>query len=110
MDDVEMISAYKDLAQMTQEMLAAVQQRDWDAFSELETRQGDLMLVIQQQDTVQLVDPTVLARKKVLLEDILETQRRITDLLIPWRSTMAALLNGVSAARRVNSAYSTPED
>lgn len=109
MEAADMISAYESLAQMTQEMLAAVQQRDWDAFSELEIRQGQLMLTIQQMDTMQLVDPGVLARKKVLLEDLLETQRRITDLLIPWRSTMAALLNGVSAARRVNNAYSTPE-
>lgn len=109
MDDVEMVSAYEELAQMTQEMLAAVQQRDWNAFSELEARQGDLVLVIQQKDTVEPTDPTVRARKKALLEDLLQTQQRITDLLIPWRSTMAALLNGVSTARRVNSAYSDPD-
>lgn len=105
MNDQQMIETYEAVAELSRQMLLATQQREWERFGEHETRQATLIDLLKAEDTTPSNDPDTMARKKALIEEILACNAKVQDLVVPWRATIASLLDSVGAARRIAQTY-----
>jgi hypothetical protein len=105
MTDEQMLAAYETLAQLSRLMLASTELGQWD---QMTAQQDELSLLLDMLSTGEGTQPrpaTVLAIKKALIEDILVTQKASLDRALPWRASLAEMLDSAGSARRMAHAY-----
>ncbi|GAC1433789.1 MAG: hypothetical protein NVSMB6_31250 [Burkholderiaceae bacterium] len=105
MTDEKMLATYEALAGLTKDMLAAVAARDWEGFIAQANEQEALVIVLQNEDTELSREPSTVAKKRALLEQVLANQTEITALMIPWRSAVATSMQSIGAERRLGETY-----
>ena len=79
-------------------MLAAVEKHDWERFSALEAEQATLVAGMQTK-TESGLTPEATQVRRALINQIIEVQGKVTELVIPWRDTIASLIQSVIGAR-----------
>lgn len=79
-------------------MLTAVEQRDWERFSALEAEQSTLVADMQTK-TEPALRPEEAQVRRALINHIIEVQGKVTELVIPWRDTIASLIQSVIGSR-----------
>lgn len=100
----EIVSVYETMVIITDEMLKAAIDNDWDRVTLLEQR---CALHLRQLHTN---EPTVLSpeqreRKIAAIRSMLASDRQIRDLTTPWMSKLSAMVKNTSTERRVARAY-----
>lgn len=105
MTDEQMLAAYEDLTQLSRRMLASTEQRQWEQMAAQQDELSVLLDMLGNADGVHGRSPAVLAIKKALIEEILAVQKATLDLALPWRSSIAAMLDSTGSAKRVAHAY-----
>ena len=107
MNNDKIVSLYRDLLVTSRSMLAAVEQREWERFIALEATQSAItdQVRTERQPTG---EEAVKAVKAIILE-ILDLQAKTSDLAIPWRDTIAAMMQSVEAVRTLNQHYGDGE-
>lgn len=90
---------YESVAEVTNQMLKAAQNQDWDELSELEVTCADYVEQIRDYDEVQPEDGDAYKRKLKSIKQILANDREIRNLMAPW---MLKLNNMLSSGSKNN--------
>jgi len=89
-------SLYESVAEVTNQMLQAAQNQEWDALSELEVTCADFVEQIRDYDEVQPEAGDAYKRKLKSIKLILANDREIRNLMAPWMLKLNNMLNGNS--------------
>ncbi len=104
MTSEDIVDVYETMAVITDQMLSAANDSDWDRLAELEKQCA--LHVRQLKDS----EPQPLAgaqrvKKVDAIRRMLAADRQIRDLTTPWMARLSALINNTSTERRVARAY-----
>lgn len=105
MTDAQMLAAYEDLTHLSRRMLASTEQGQWEQMAAQQDELAALLDLLKREDAAQERAPAALALKKGLIEDVLAMQQATLALALPWRSSIAAMLDSAGSAKRVAHAY-----
>ncbi len=94
-------SLYESVAEVTNQMLQAAQNQDWDELAELEVTCADYVEQIRDYDEVQPEAGDAYKRKLKSIKMILANDREIRNLMAPW---MMKLNNMLSSGHTNNKA------
>jgi flagellar protein FliT len=86
-------SLYESVAELTNQMLLAARNQDWDALSELEIRCADYNEQIRDYADLAPLNGDAQARKLKSIKLILANDREIRDLMAPWMMKLNSMLN-----------------
>jgi flagellar protein FliT len=100
----EMLSTYETLERITGEMLSAARSAEWDRLVELEQTCTRHVARLRESGEVAL-GPEGRQRKVALIKKILDDDRHIRDLTMPWLAQLSAMINNTTTQRRLSSAY-----
>ena len=105
MTSQEILSVYEAMVALTEQMVQAAAAGDWDALVLLEQRCA--AHVVRLKDALPPVDLDMgnRARKVEAIRKLLDDDRKIRDLTMPWMSRLSALINSTGTERRLASAY-----
>jgi flagellar protein FliT len=107
MDGAEVISLYESVADLTDQMLAAARQEDWDLLSRLEADCAHVVNVLKQNEGSTRLTDDRRERKIEILKKILEDDRDIRNLTDPGLQKLSALIKNTSTERKLANAYGT---
>ena len=92
-------SLYESVAEVTNQMLQAAQNQEWDELSALEVTCADYVEQIRDFEEVQSTDGEAYKRKLKSIKLILANDREIRNLMAPW---MMKLNNMLSSGNKNN--------
>jgi flagellar protein FliT len=105
MTDDQVLAAYEMLQQLSQRMLASTGQGDWEQMAQQQAELAALMDSLQAGEGQAPRPAAVMAAKKARIEKILATQKATMEIALPWRDSVAAMLDSAGSAKRVAQAY-----
>ncbi|MTV40779.1 flagellar protein FliT [Duganella radicis] len=101
----EVLSVYAAMAELTEQMVQAASRSDWDALVQLEQRCAAHVQVLRAQEPQQPMTGAERERKIELIRQMLNADRQIRDLTMPWMAQLSKLINSTGTERRVVTAY-----
>ncbi len=104
MTSEDIVDTYETMAVITDQMLCAANDNDWDRLAELEQQ---CALHVRQ---LKAHEPQPLAgaervKKVDAIRRMLAADRQIRDLAAPWMAQLSALISNTTTERRVARAY-----
>ena len=105
MNSEQVISIYEAMSDITGQMLAAAQSRDWENLAELETHCAAHVAHLKQGEQAVALTGATRARKVEIIHQILAHDRAIRDLTTPWMAELANLINSAGTSRKLSAAY-----
>lgn len=105
MTDEQVLASYEDMMQLSQQMLVATQQGQWDEMAAQQEVLSGLLARLSVGEGGELRPAGVVAAKKRLIEDILAVQKTTLELSLPLRASVAAMLDSAGSAKKVAHAY-----
>jgi flagellar protein FliT len=92
------------MAVITDQMLRAANDSDWDRLAELEQQCALHVRQLKEHEPQPLAGPQRV-KKVDAIRRMLAADRQIRDLTTPWMARLSALINNTSTERRVARAY-----
>ncbi len=105
MTNQEVLSTYEAMQVLTDQMLAAAGKGDWEALGVLERRVGAHVEALKANEEKVVLEGASRVRKVELIKRMLEDDRKIRDLTMPWMAHLSKLINSTGTERRLNKAY-----
>ncbi|NRR30048.1 flagellar protein FliT [Oxalobacteraceae bacterium] len=105
MTNQESLAIYSAMAQLSEQMLVAARNNDWDQLVLLEQHSAAHVQVLKQHDGAAPLQGEQRERKIELIRQMLTADRQIRDLTMPWMAQLSALINNTGAERRLANAY-----
>jgi flagellar protein FliT len=105
MTNQEVLSVYGEMAKLSQLMVRAAAAAEWDRLEELEAGVSLQVSRLRGQEDAVVLDSAERARKLVLIKQILDDDRQIRDLTMPWMAELSKLISSTGAERRLANAY-----
>ncbi|USX28264.1 flagellar protein FliT [Oxalobacteraceae bacterium OTU3CINTB1] len=105
MTSQEILSVYAAMAALTEQMLQAATRSDWDMLALLEERVAAHAKSLREQEPPAPMRGAERERKIELIRQMLNADRRIRDLTMPWMEQLSKLINSTGTERRVVNAY-----
>ena len=106
MTSMEIISLYETVAEITDQMLAAARNADWEQLAALESRcSGQVDIIRQNEEPQQPLSVAARERKIRIIRKILADDREIRSITEPWMQQLAALMNSTGTERKLAKAY-----
>ena len=105
MDNVELISLYENVAQITAHMLDAAQNGDWELLSDLENNCKNTVETLQMHDISSELTLDLKNKKIAIIKKILEDDRKIRDITEPWMIKLSNLMKKSQNHRQLSQAY-----
>lgn len=105
MNEQEVIHLYENVAVITQQMLNAAREGDWDRLTALETRCSDQVNILKSGESPLALTGTSRERKVEIIKKILADDREIRNLTQPWMEQLSRLINSTGTERKLNQAY-----
>jgi flagellar protein FliT len=103
MTNQEVLAAYATMASLTEQMVQAAKASDWDTLVDLEQRVAVHVQALRApQQPMQGADRE---RKIELIRQMLNADRQIRDLTMPWMAQLSKLISSTGTERRVVNAY-----
>jgi flagellar protein FliT len=104
MTNQEVLSVYATMASLTEQMVQAASASDWDTLVDLEQRVATHVqaLRVAPQAAMQGAERE---RKIELIRQMLNADRQIRDLTMPWMAQLSKLISSTGTERRVVNAY-----
>ncbi len=93
------------MVELTGQMLDAAGNGDWDQLVVLESACAARVKVLQADVPSEPLTGAVRDKKVKILQQLLEHDRQIRNLTMPWMAQLSALINSTGAERRLASAY-----
>ncbi|MEW6313220.1 MAG: flagellar protein FliT [Pseudomonadota bacterium] len=100
----KIIGAYENAWALTQQMLEAAKQSDWDKLVELEQRRAKVIEQIEELDAG-VVSGTWRQRKRELLHNIIAGDEEIRTLTRDWMRELREVLNSIDTEQKLNRTY-----
>jgi flagellar protein FliT len=101
----DVLSVYAAMADLTEQMVQAAQRSDWDALVLLEQRCAAHVQTLRAQEPQQPMSGADRERKIELIRQMLNADRQIRDLTMPWMAQLSKLINATGTERRIVNAY-----
>lgn len=101
----DVLSVYAAMADLTEQMVQAAQRSDWDALVLLEQRCAAHVQTLREQEPQQPMSGADRERKIKLIRQMLNADRQIRDLTMPWMAQLSKLINATGTERRIVNAY-----
>ena len=104
MTSEDIVAVYETMAVITDKMLRAASDEDWDRLAELEQQCAAHVRQLKENEPQPLAGPQRV-KKVDAIRRMLAADRQIRDLTTPWMARLSALINNTSTERRVARAY-----
>lgn len=104
MNEQDVIDVYESVATITDQMLAAARNGDWDRLIALETHCTDQVRMLKSGEPPRLTGE-LRERKVKIIHKILADDREIRNLTEPWMAHLAKLINSTGTERKLNQTY-----
>lgn len=101
----DVLSVYAAMADLSEQMVLAAQRSDWDALVVLEQRCAAHAQSLREQEPPLPLSGSERARKIELIRQMLNADRQIRDLTMPWMAQLSRLINATGTERRIAHAY-----
>lgn len=101
----EVISLYETVAIITDQMLAAARNGDWDQLIALESRCAAHVETLKAQEPPTPLTGASRERKVMIIKKILADDREIRNLTEPWMAQLAKMINSTGNERKLSQAY-----
>ena len=105
MKSTELIDLYENVAVITDKMLHAARQRDWELLCQLESNCSSTVAIIQKNEVPVPLTPELKERKISMIKKILADDKEIRDITEPWMAELADLMQSNQTSRKLNQAY-----
>lgn len=105
MNNHEVISLYETVAVITDQMLAAARQGDWDRLVELESRCASHVETLRASEPPVPLTGDSRVRKVQIIKKILADDREIRNLTEPWMVQLSRLIDSTGTERKLSRAY-----
>jgi flagellar protein FliT len=105
MNSEETLALYEAVSQITDQMLAAARQGDWDRLIALEEHCSHHVQTLQSGEPPEPMTGASRDRKVQIIHKILADDREIRDLAEPWMAQLAQMINSTRIERKVSNAY-----
>jgi flagellar protein FliT len=102
---LEVVNTYARMADLTERMLAAAREGDWDQLIALEQQVAAQARRLQQDEARTPLQGELRERKVELIRRMLTADRAIRDLTMPWMAKLSALISSTGTERRLVNAY-----
>lgn len=101
----EVVAVYEAMVALTDQMVKAADQGDWDRLVLLEHECADHVARLKQAEGAFALQGASRARKVEAIRKMLSDDRKIRDLTMPWMARLSALINNTGTERRLAGAY-----
>jgi flagellar protein FliT len=105
MTSQEVVSVYESMVSLTDQMVRAAESSDWDRLVLLEQECAAHVRRLKDFEPQDALDAANRERKVSAIRQMLDDDRRIRDLTMPWMARLTALINSNGAERRLARAY-----
>ncbi len=105
MTSQEVLSVYETMVGLTDQMLQAATDSDWDRLVLLEQQCAAHVRQLKENDNPPALEGASRARKVEAIRTMLDHDRKIRDLTMPWMAKLSALINSSGTERRLAQAY-----
>jgi flagellar protein FliT len=105
MNSEQILSLYEAIAVITDNMLAAARNGDWEQFTDLESRCAGHVALLKQDQPPSLPAGELLDRKIGIIRKILADDREIRSITEPWMERLSAIINSAGTERKLSQAY-----
>ena len=105
MTSQDILSVYAAMAALTEQMVQAATRSDWDMLVLLEERVAAHAQSLRAQPAAAPMRGAERERKIELIRQMLNADRQIRDLTMPWMAQLSKLISTTGTERRVVNAY-----
>ena len=105
MTNQEVLTTYETMQTLTGRMVMAASNADWEAFEALEQQVSAHVEALTANEAKVVLESAGRQRKVALIKQILEDDRKIRDLTMPWMAQLSKLINSTGTERRLANAY-----
>ena len=109
MTNQQVIDTYEAMQALTARMLVAAGNADWDELETLEQQVSRHTQRLKDNEEKVVLESAGRLRKVQLIKQMLEDDRKIRDLAMPWMAQLTKLINSTGTERRLANAYSVLE-
>jgi len=105
MNSEEVMSLYETVAVITDQMVAAAREGNWERLVELEKRCAGHVAQLSDGEASTPLAAGVRERKVRIIQKILADDREIRTLTEPWMNHLSALINNTGTQRKLAHVY-----
>ncbi len=105
MNSQAVISLYATVAAITDQMLAAARNGDWEQFVALESRCASHVETLKAGEPSIPLTGAARESKRKLIRKILAEDRKIRAITEPWMANLSRLINAAGTERKLTQAY-----
>lgn len=105
MNSHEVLSLYETVATITDQMLAAARNGDWEQLVALESRCANHIETLKVEEPRAALPKEERERKVNIIRKILEDDREIRNITEPWMAQLSMMINSVGTERKLSKAY-----
>jgi flagellar protein FliT len=105
MTSQEVVTVYEAMMGITEQMVLAAESSDWDRLVVLEQQCAAYTKQLTESEPVLALAGANRDRKVKAIRQMLDDDRRIRDLTMPWMAQLSALISNSGNQRRVSHAY-----
>ncbi len=105
MNSQQVVSTYEAMVVLTEQMLAAATAGEWERLALLERQCAAHVRTLKESEAPLALAGESRARKVEAIRKMLDDDRKIRDLTMPWMAKLSALLHNAGAERRLARAY-----
>jgi flagellar protein FliT len=101
----EVLAVYETMVELTEQMVQAAGGADWDLLGELEQRCAAQVQLLKNNEAPLALKGQSRQKKVDCIKKMLDDDRKIRDLTMPWMAQLSALINSTGTERRLANAY-----
>ena len=105
MNNTTIIDLYEQVAQITEQMLAAAQIGDWDSLVALESRCAAHVSTLKTGDSNTSLTPVAREKKISIIKKILSDDHEIRSITQPRLAQLSTLIGSSRTERKLHQAY-----
>ena len=105
MENQNSIAIYEAIAELTNRMLIAAKEQDWDMLTELENRSAQLVDKLKYFKDLEPLSGNAAQQKVATIKRILVDDREIRDLVSPRMARLSAMISNSHTGKKVTRAY-----
>ncbi|KAB8036187.1 flagellar protein FliT [Janthinobacterium aquaticum] len=106
MTNQQVLSTYEAMQALTASMVVAASNEEWDQLDSLEQQISAHVQRLQANEEKVVLEKEGRLRKVALIRQMLEDDRKIRDLTMPWMAQLSKLISSTGTERRLANAYS----
>lgn len=101
----QVLSTYESMQELTAQMLAAASASDWDQLAALERRCAAHAQALKEQAADLPLSGEQRVAKIQIIRQLLDDDRKIRDLTMPWMAHLAAMIGSTRSQSRLVNTY-----